>query len=252
VKEPVIGPSEAARLERVSSHVWAFVPRDVATTECICYAIESADVLVLVDCGSGALWPDLFAALAHAGKPRAVAVFLTHVHIDHAGAVADVVRDGIPVYAHPGVFDALLRRPHKVWYEHPGEVKRPPADLLFRLFGEPRLQLGGIEIEVLATPGHTADHLSYLFAEPGGPVFAFSGDLVTPEGQPGWVGSEDFDEEKLAESIRKLLDRRPDMLLGGHWIMEDAAGKLQLALDTAAAGRWDLSLKRRPPSGTDP
>lgn len=231
------------QVRRLSAHAWALTPENVKTIECFCYALETRAGVVLIDCGSGATWPDILAGLACAGLPRPLAVFVTHAHIDHAGGTARAVADGLPVYAHPGVFEALLKRRERVWYEHPDRVETPRADLLFRVEPGRSFGIGELSLEVMATPGHTSDHVAYVFEEPGLGTVACSGDLICSDGQPGWAGSEDFDEGALRTSIAELAERRPVMLLGGHWVMSDGTAKLRHALALAESGGWKLDTR---------
>lgn len=90
-------------------------------------------------------------------------VLITHRHPDHTEAVDAFARlTGAPVRA----IDAAWCRG--------GE---PLAD------GE-RIAAGGVELEVLTTPGHTADSACFALREPGraAPVAVFTGDTVLGRG----------------------------------------------------------------------
>jgi endoribonuclease LACTB2 len=127
----------------------------------------------------------LLEALAAEGRPLR-AVWLTHVHADHVGAVGAVVaRHRVPVRAHP-----LAR----------GRV--PGAEVVPVRDGD---LLGG-RFRVLATPGHAREHLAFLDEDTGA---LLCGDLVStlstividpPEGDMA-------EYERQLERLRALAPR---------------------------------------------
>lgn len=74
-----------------------------------------------------------------------------------------------------------------------------------------RLRVGGIDVDVLATPGHTRDHLSLRL--PTGAVL--TGDHVLGRGT-SVVAYPDGDLGAYLSSLRRLLDLGPDALFPGH------------------------------------
>ncbi len=93
---------------------------------------------------------------------RLAAILVTHHHGDHIGGVEALraVLDG-PVFAPP---HALNPQPCTAVRE--GQV----------------LPLLGQAVEVLETPGHTADHVSYLLKQPGEAPLLFCGDTLFSAG----------------------------------------------------------------------
>jgi hydroxyacylglutathione hydrolase len=93
------------------------------------------------------------------------AILITHCHFDHIGAVAPVARaTGAPVYC-PEIERPLLSDIMR-WVPAgfgPFESWEPDHTLS----GGERLQLAGLEIEVLFTPGHSPGHLTYAVSPAG-------------------------------------------------------------------------------------
>jgi len=80
--------------------------------------------------------------------------------------------------------------------------------------GGEQLELAGMRIEVVATPGHTEGHVTYAFPDEG--VIA-SGDVLF-QGSVGRTDRPNGDHQTLLNSIATLLERYPDetLVLPGH------------------------------------
>jgi hydroxyacylglutathione hydrolase len=132
------------------------------------------------------------------------AILLTHTHIDHIGAVAAVARaTGAPVYC-PRIEAPILTDGEIFARWGMGSFEPYEADEL--LDGGERLQLAGLDIEVLFTPGHSPGHVTYAVeAEQA----LFSGDVLF-QGSVGRVDLPGGDWNTLAASIASLLDRFDD------------------------------------------
>ncbi|MCZ2838244.1 MBL fold metallo-hydrolase [Modestobacter sp. VKM Ac-2985] len=130
------------------------------------------------------------AALAARGA-RVVAVLVTHHHADHAEAALPWGRHfGAPVAAAtPAVAG--------------------PGGRLLRA-GE-RLELAGTTLDVVPTPGHTADHLAFRLAS--GAVLV--GDHVLGRGT-SVVTHPEGDVLAYLESLRRVHDLGPSALYCGH------------------------------------
>ncbi len=78
------------------------------------------------------------------------------------------------------------------------------------------LQLGGLTLEVIATPGHTPEHLAYLLRDAGRPVALFSGGTLMAGGvaRPDLLSAEQTEPLARAayRSITGRLLRLPDEL----------------------------------------
>ncbi len=110
---------------------------------------------LVVDPGEEA--PRILEAL---GDTPVAAILLTHCHFDHVGAVAPVARaTGAPVWCPVIEVEVLADVMRYVPWPGIGPYESYAAD--HTLAGGERLTLAGIELDVLATPGHSPGHLSF-------------------------------------------------------------------------------------------
>lgn len=176
----------------------------------------------MVDTGPSRLEKRFFSMLSNCRVDR---VLLTHSHEDHSGNAARLQEErGIPVYVGTSSIEIckkdagipLYRR--LVWG---GRKKFDPAPL-----GE-AIETGEGFLEVIATPGHSQDHVCFLDSKNG---FVFTGDLfVTPrtrtimrsESVPG-----------IIRSIRKLLKEDFKTVFCAHaGVVENGRGMMEAKLE---------------------
>jgi hydroxyacylglutathione hydrolase len=164
-----------------------------------CYLVrrEGSDRCLLIDPGDEA--GKLQGAMEQLGaEPEAI--LLTHTHFDHIGAVAPLARaTGAPVYCPRGELP-YLRDPLVMPMFDPIEGWEAEQ----ALEGGQRLQLAGFDVDVLSTPGHSPDHVT--FAIDGA---LFSGDVLF-QGSIGRTDLPGADHETLMASIADLLERFDD------------------------------------------
>ncbi|MGI8925102.1 MAG: rhodanese-like domain-containing protein [Tepidiformaceae bacterium] len=115
---------------------------------------------------------DRYLAAAAARDWAITHVFETHLHADFlSGASEAAAATGATLFAPAGAGARFSHRPLK-----PGVA----------------IPLDGVQAEALATPGHTPEHLAYVFRPPSGPPALFSGgslivggaartDLISPQ-----------------------------------------------------------------------
>jgi hydroxyacylglutathione hydrolase len=129
---------------------------------------------------------------AVAGR-RVTAVVCTHAHNDHVTVAPTLsAATGAPIFLHPD--DDVL------WQQtHPGVEYRPLAD------GEV-FRVGGAELRVLHTPGHSPGSCC-LYSAASGEVF--SGDTLF-EGGPGATGRSYSDYPTILASINERLFALPE------------------------------------------
>lgn len=84
-----------------------------------------------------------------------------------------------------------------------------PVDFPARLLGnQQKVDLGGLTLRALATPGHTPEHLAYLLLDGGAPVAVFTGGALIAGGvaRPDLLGPE-LTEPLARAAWRSLHDR---------------------------------------------
>jgi len=167
-----------------------------------CFVVRrpDANAALVVDPGDEA--PRLLAAIAEL-ELDVQAILLTHTHFDHVGAVAPLARaTGAPVYCPelevPVLQDIMAFVP---W---PGFGPFESWDPEETVRGGETLELAGIRLEVLFTPGHSPGHVTY--ATSGA---LFSGDVLF-QGSVGRTDLPGGDTQTLLSSIAGLLERFGD------------------------------------------
>ena len=140
---------------------------------------------ILIETGPSSCHRALVEGLArHGFEPVDVEhVFLTHIHLDHAGAAGWWAANGATIYVHevgaPHLIDpsklvaSATRlygdRMDELW----GDIPPTAADRVRTLIDSETVVAAGLEIESLATPGHASHHHVYRVG-----TAAFTGDLA--------------------------------------------------------------------------
>jgi glyoxylase-like metal-dependent hydrolase (beta-lactamase superfamily II) len=163
---------------------------------------EGSTRAVIVDPGEE---PERILALVRELGVEVEAVLLTHTHFDHVGAVAPVAREtGAPVYVSEIERPVLADIMSYVPFAGIGPYESYEADHVLR--GGERLQLAGLDIDVLFTPGHSPGHVS--FAIPAERA-VFSGDVLF-QGSVGRTDLPGGDWDTLLASIGTLVESLPE------------------------------------------
>lgn len=138
-------------------------------------------------------------------------ILATHGHFDHVGAVAPLRRElNVEFLAHKGDF-FFIEDGENAARRWGIEIEQPPKPDRFIEDGE-KIKVGGFELEVLHTPGHSPGGVSFLYDR-----MVFGGDTLFQ----GSIGRTDFRKgsfEDLAKSIRTRLYTLPDdtIVYTGH------------------------------------
>ncbi|MBS1879144.1 MAG: MBL fold metallo-hydrolase [Actinobacteria bacterium] len=169
---------------------------------CFLARAEGSEGLVVVDPGEEA---ERILAQAAAMGGEIEAVLLTHTHFDHVGAVAAVARaSGAPVYCPQ--LEVPVLADINAYVRYPGFGPFESYDADEAVSGGETLELAGLELDVIFTPGHSPGHVTYSAR---GEDAIFSGDVLF-QGSVGRVDLPGGDWPTLARSIQALLDGHPD------------------------------------------
>ena len=150
---------------------------------------------VLVDPGADA---EQLVEMVRASRATLEAIWLTHAHIDHIGAIAGIKRIwDVPVHMHPAdrpLFDrgAMQAAVYGLPFEEPPAPERELAE------GD-ILQLGALRFGVLHMPGHAPGHV--VFVTDGHMI---GGDLLFA----GSIGRTDLpfsDPDRMSESLERVI-----------------------------------------------
>ena len=216
--------------------------------------VRDGDRALLIDCGD----EGVFAALQQLGIARVDQLLLTHYHRDQSNGaqrILETARIGVPAqekdyFTDPATYwndDSQLYRvyqsfrPDHLMPVEPMPVERGVAE------GD-RFSFGPAAIQVIDTPGHTDGSISFVVEVDGRRVI-FSGDCIAHEGKiwdvfslqrgfqrggqqiggyHGFMG----DRWRLAESLEKIKQRKPDLLVPSHGaIMPEPAGAIETLID---------------------
>jgi hydroxyacylglutathione hydrolase len=133
------------------------------------------------------------------------AILVTHTHFDHIGAVAPVAEaTGAPVYC--PVIEVPVLADIMSYVPWPGFGPYESYDADETVAGGERLELAGMEIDVVFTPGHSPGHVTYAIPSEAA---LFSGDVLF-QGSVGRVDLPGGDGPTLLESIRGLIEAYPE------------------------------------------
>jgi glyoxylase-like metal-dependent hydrolase (beta-lactamase superfamily II) len=215
------------------------------------YMFEHHDGIVLVESGPGSTIESLKTALKPFGYGlhNITHVFLTHIHLDHAGAAGALAGYGAQIHVHPNGAAHMLNpakllssatriygdRMDTLW----GQFLAVPEDKLTVMQDNEEVVIGSVRFRALNTPGHAEHHNCYQFED-----VCFSGDVgaVRIPGYPYLripMPPPEFHLEKWRETITKLKKFGFKRIAPTHFgIFEDVEWHfktIELALDETEA-----------------
>ena len=168
-----------------------------------CYIVRRQDSTkaLIVDPGDEA--DKLLEAISRLEVETVEAILVTHTHFDHIGAVAPVAEaTGAPVYCPELETQVLANIMDYVWPGF-GPFESYQAD--HTVSGGETLELAGLNIDVIFTPGHSPGHVTYAIADHD---VLFSGDVLF-QGSVGRVDLPGGDWATLLASIENLVSAYP-------------------------------------------
>jgi glyoxylase-like metal-dependent hydrolase (beta-lactamase superfamily II) len=211
------------------------------------YALVDGNAALLIDAPQKAdgLRPGLGAA------PKIDAVLLTHHHRDACAAAADYLAAGVPVRAPKASAEWLTPDGVRKYWQEALPLRNSRTAYLVLPAGLEKVDCSledgqtirwhGWEVRILATPGHSRDHVAFAARKGAdGRLLVFCGDALSAPGKmwspytTDWDHWTDIGLKPAAESLHRLAALKPVVLLPAHGpvIERDAVGALER---TAAA-----------------
>ncbi len=238
------------------------LPRAIAA-----YLVRGDGKAALIDVGYRATFKNVLRALESigVGSDELRWVVLTHIHLDHCGAVAEVIerypKAGVLVHRrgqrHLVSPEKLLESVRSIFGDEVlrkmGGMKAVPEERVTVAEDEGEIDLKGITLRLFETPGHSPHHISAVI-EPQ--RYAVTGDAVAsrgpryPEPIPD-IAPPQFSYEEAVRSVRRIFEHRPRLLLLSHYgpfIPPDDGGDGEVRL----LDEWMRKVQSLKSEGLDP
>ncbi len=216
---------------------------------------------VLIETGPHSALESLKKALAeHGVAPEDIKqVFLTHIHLDHAGAAWYFASLGATIYVHPlGIKhladpSRLMESARRIYQDKMdylwGQMHPIASNKLKEVSDQHTIDIGDVSIKALHTPGHAIHHIAWQIDD-----FLFSGDVAGVKIETGPVvppcPPPDINIESWKESILKIKQAGVSRLYLTHFgaidHVENHLSDLELVLDQWAAwikGKMDEGME---------
>lgn len=193
------------------------------------FLVESGETRILIETGPESTRETLLGKLKVLGcNPVELdAVFVTHIHLDHAGAAGWFANQGIPLYLHPKAERHLLDPTRLIasarmvygdqfdnlW----GDMTPAPAESVHAIPAGFIQTVGELSIEALETPGHAFHHYAFAlgntcFAGDAAGACITGSDFISVTSAPP-----QFDLAHTLNSIDLLKSRDFDILYLTHF-----------------------------------
>ena len=225
-----------ANIEQITKDLYlvTLVPPIQGFESFICSWLYKGDRVFIVDVGPAVTAEAFIASLHTLGVRRLDYILLTHIHLDHAGAIGEVAAafPEAPIVCHPAGIPHLID-PTRLWQGtlktlgRTGEIYGPVQAVAPQLLVDAE-SFREHDITPVITPGHSQHHVAfntaqYLFAGEAGGVFwaPNSGSAyLRPATPPRFF----FDVYR--QSVQALLDTGATTLCYGHYGMTADAREL--------------------------
>lgn len=182
--------------------------------DCCVYVVCAGDEALLIDSGLGPSYSSILDNLLEASvdPSRLRKALATHAHVDHVGAMSKFRRNqGALVVAHELDAPAIETGDAKRLALDIYGVEYEPCPVDVKLTKpEEEIEVGGLRVVVLHTPGHTPGSVS-AYVDVEGRRLLFAQDVHGPFSQEWGSSLEDW-----RRSMEKLLSVDADALLEGH------------------------------------
>ena len=219
-------------VEKVLDRVYLIDTHGLGFERCIGAYLIKDEKTALIDVGYASSINNLLAGIRAAGvNPSTIDyIVLTHIHLDHAGAVGKLVRISKKslVKAHPKAVKHLVdpsrlissvREVYGAKAERFGEFLPVDRDRVQGIADEEEVELGSLTLRLYLTPGHAPHHISAQLVEEGA---LFCGDALSmkipsfehdiPQTPPP-----SYIHEQAIQSINRFMDLEIEVVLRPHY-----------------------------------
>ncbi|MCK4304242.1 MAG: MBL fold metallo-hydrolase [Candidatus Eisenbacteria sp.] len=195
-----------------------------------CWVYLTEDLTFIIDPGPAVTADHLIASLRALGVSRLDFILNTHIHLDHSGGVAEVVRayPGARVLCHERGVEHLIN-PSRLWEGSRNvlgtvaEAYGPPMPMPEGAVADPA-DVNRAGIAIVPTPGHASHHLSFIHD-----AVLFAGEVAGLHAHlPGRIYLRPatpprFILDVALDSIDRLLalDPMPQQMVFAHYGMVD-------------------------------
>lgn len=225
------------------------------------FLIQGPSGNILIETGPGSTLDTLIFRLSEIGlTPQDIGhVLVTHIHLDHAGAAGWFGQQGARVYVHPVGAphlinpDRLLHSARRIYGDKLdtlwGDMLPLPEEKITILSDGDEIDVAGLSIKVIDTPGHAYHHHVYAIGD-----VAFTGDAagVRIEGSPMVdipAPPPEFNLEAWLETISRLRSCKFRTLYPTHFgplpnpeehlllladLLQQATSRIRLLLENGA------------------
>jgi glyoxylase-like metal-dependent hydrolase (beta-lactamase superfamily II) len=230
------------------------------------HIVQHGGRAAFVDVGTSLSVPYLLAALDKLGVARTAVdyLFLTHVHLDHAGGAGTLMRElpnaravlhprGAPHLVEPEKLIAASRIVYgeELYRQLYGEIVPIPADRVIETKDGDVIDLAGRKFEFIHTPGHALHH--HCVVDLGHDNNIFTGDtfglsyreMDTDKGAFIVVTTTptQFDPDQAVASIDRMLAYQPKAMYLMHYSRVTDVPRLGVALKAQVRQLADIALR---------
>jgi len=182
------------------------------------YLLTHKDGAALIECGPASTLPELEKGLQKFGYKFAdiTSVFVTHIHLDHAGAAGYLAREGAQIFVHeigaPHLINPqkLIRSASRIYGDQMkflwGDILPVHPEKIGILNDNSSVTIGNMTITAVDTPGHANHHLAYIVDD-----VCFTGDVggIRLPGKPHIrlpMPPPEFNWEKWMDTVKRLIN----------------------------------------------
>ena len=215
---------------KISDHVYQIDVRPLGYERQIAvYLVVGNDYSLLIDTGPRCSVETLYAELERINPRELAYVALTHIHLDHGGGAASLVKrigTNTRIIVHPrGVkhvidpsklWDATLKVLGKEVAELQGKPEPIGSEYVKSIDDHESISLGEVVVKAIHTPGHAPHHVAYIVYPDN---IAVTGDAVAIyyDGRLHPVSPPPFKTELALSSIDKIIAEKPDRVTVSHF-----------------------------------